>query len=245
MVARAATMENQELLDKPVNIAGDKKKRSQARRVGGLFWSLCLILLFIAGGTFLGGLARYISVVTKPTTPVFISADGIIVLTGGKNRIRAGLHLLEEGKGKRLLITGVNPAISDQSIHRIANIDDAWFGCCVDIDRTALDTIGNALAAKKWTDTHKIQSAIIVTGALHMPRALRELSHALGPVKLIAASVNVPSDKTWWHDSRRVRDLLREYSKLAVVTVRDGLNALMGWPWPTMPMRDALSKARV
>ena len=37
-------------------------------------------------------------------------ADAIIVLTGGQARLDAALDLLKSGKGKRLLISGVNPA---------------------------------------------------------------------------------------------------------------------------------------
>src|SRR5271154_6804698 len=37
------------------------------------------------------------------------NADGIVVLTGGTARVPDALELLAAGRGKRLLITGVNP----------------------------------------------------------------------------------------------------------------------------------------
>src|SRR5689334_20168952 len=38
------------------------------------------------------------------------SADGIVVLTGGSSRVADAIELLSEGRGKRLLITGVHRA---------------------------------------------------------------------------------------------------------------------------------------
>ena len=49
------------------------------------------------------------------------TADGIVVLTGGETRIQAGAQLLAEGRGKRLLISGVNRRVSREDVKHIAN----------------------------------------------------------------------------------------------------------------------------
>src|SRR5271163_1424389 len=45
-------------------------------------------------------------------------ADGIVVLTGGTSRVADALELLSSGRGKRLLITGVNPGTTTGDIAR-------------------------------------------------------------------------------------------------------------------------------
>jgi len=73
------------------------------------------------------------------------SADGIVALTGGPFRINDALELLAAGRGRRLLITGVNPVTRPNQISRLMPEHQRWFTCCVDIDHSA-NTIGNASA---------------------------------------------------------------------------------------------------
>src|SRR5215216_3644747 len=47
-------------------------------------------------------------------------ADGIVVLTGGSSRVADAIELLSEGRGKRLLITGVHRATTSAEIARVA-----------------------------------------------------------------------------------------------------------------------------
>ena len=54
------------------------------------------------------------------------NADGIVVLTGGTSRVTDALELLSSGRGKRLLITGVNPGTTTGDIAReVVNYDRA------------------------------------------------------------------------------------------------------------------------
>lgn len=214
-----------------------KAERSRTRKIVSLFWSCGLLVVVILVGLQFGGLLRYLDMVSKPSAPIIEKADGIVVLTGGENRIRVAVALLSEGKAERLLLTGVNTSLSEESLKKVLNVDEALFNCCIIVDRMARDTIGNALATKKWAEQIKAKSLVIVTGAFHMPRALKELRHAIQDVAFIEAPVNVPSDNGWWRDSSRLRDMLREYAKLLFVSGRDYVNEWTGKPWPTMPLR--------
>src|SRR4051794_20535567 len=130
--------------------------------------------------TFLAGFALFadhVSSLAAPQNPP--SADAIIVLTGGQSRIDAALDLLKSGKGERLLISGVNPVASSESLRAATGADRALFKCCVDIDREALDTIGNAEESAEWVEKHNYQSVILVTNNYHMPRSLLELRRLL------------------------------------------------------------------
>ena len=137
------------------------------------FSSLCLLLLvaLFAGG--FGWFASKVSHMTTPANPA--KADAIIVLTGGQARLDAAIDLLASGKGERLLISGVHPSASRRQLQAATGGDKALFSCCVDIDRAALDTIGNAEESAKWVESHAYGSVILVTNNYHMPRSLLEM----------------------------------------------------------------------
>ena len=222
-----------------------KPKLSRFRRATSISWSLTLLVAFIGVGVLVGGFIRYTSIVMTPTSDTTAKADGIVVLTGGENRLREAASLFSKGLSERLLVTGVNPTLSLSSFQKVLGLPMDKFGCCVAIDRAATDTIGNALATRQWNKQLNAKSLIVVTGALHMPRAIKELSHALPNVKLIAAPVNVPEGEAWWRNRERLRDILREYMKFSVIIGRDILNDVMDWPWPTMPGRNESSDALI
>lgn len=149
-------------------------------------------------------------------------ADGIIVLTGGQMRIKAGLDLLENGRAKRLLITGVNRQTTKADIARIAGSDAKDLKCCVDLGYEALNTQGNADEAGAWAEEHGYKSLIVVTASYHMPRSLMELGSRMPDTEIIPHPV-IPTrfrNGAWWLDPKTSRVLLSEYIKLFPVAVR-------------------------
>ena len=150
------------------------------------------------------------------------SADGIVVLTGGTSRVIDGLELLAAGRGKRLLITGVNPGTTTADIARQVTGYDRLLACCVDLDYSAINTFGNAVQARLWATQHNFHSLIVVTSAYHMPRALAELEHQLPDVALIPYPVL--SDRMrvepWWMSGNTTRLVLSEYLKYLFAEVR-------------------------
>jgi uncharacterized SAM-binding protein YcdF (DUF218 family) len=150
------------------------------------------------------------------------NADGIVVLTGGTSRVTDALELLASGRGKRLLITGVNPGTTTADIaHQTGNYD-RYLSCCVDLDYSALNTLGNAVQARIWATTHNFQSLIVVTSAYHMPRALAELANQLPDAALIPYPV--VSDRLriepWWSNGTTTRLVLSEYLKYLFAKMR-------------------------
>src|SRR3981081_2776839 len=67
-------------------------------------------------------------------------ADGIVVLTGAASRIPDAIELLTSERGRRLLITGVHRATSAKEIARLTPLYSKFFTCCIDLDRSALNT---------------------------------------------------------------------------------------------------------
>jgi uncharacterized SAM-binding protein YcdF (DUF218 family) len=150
------------------------------------------------------------------------SADGIVVLTGGTSRVTDALELLASGRGKRLLITGVNPDTTTGEIARQTVDYNRWLACCVDLDYSALNTLGNAVEARRWAIGHGFRSLIVVTSSYHMPRALAELAHQLPDATLIPYPV--VSDRLriepWWSNGATTRLVLSEYLKYLFAKVR-------------------------
>jgi uncharacterized SAM-binding protein YcdF (DUF218 family) len=176
----------------------------------------------------LGGLALvlgfFVFLWLLPNEEVVLNrdADGIVVLTGGTSRVTDALELLAAGRGKRLLITGVNPGTTTADIARQVAGFDRLLSCCVDLDYSAVNTLGNAVETRRWAIERSFHSLVIVTSAYHMPRALAEISHQLPEVTLIPFPV--VSDRLriepWWSNSNTTRLVLSEYFKYLFAHVR-------------------------
>jgi uncharacterized SAM-binding protein YcdF (DUF218 family) len=149
-------------------------------------------------------------------------ADGIVALTGAAARIPDAIELLATDRGKRLLITGVHRATSSKEIARLTPLYSRYFTCCIDLDRSALNTFGNALETKRWARAHNFNSLIVVTSNWHMPRAMAELAHQLPDVTLIAYPVISEKVKTepWWTNLDTARFLFAEYLKYVLALAR-------------------------
>ncbi|RJF70477.1 YdcF family protein [Rhodopseudomonas palustris] len=149
-------------------------------------------------------------------------ADGIVVLTGGSSRVSDAVDLLASGYGKRLLISGVHRTNGASDISRSVPESKDWFGCCVDLDRSAVNTRSNAAETKRWASERGFHSLIVVTSNYHMPRAIVEMSHAMPDIELIPFSVigDKWRDEVWWSSGATMRLLLSEYAKYLAVEAR-------------------------
>lgn len=153
-------------------------------------------------------------------------ADGIVVLTGAASRIPDAIELLAAERGKRLLITGVHRATSASEIARLTPLYSKYFTCCIDLDKSALNTFGNALETRRWAREHNFNSLIVVTSNWHMPRAMAEVAHQLPDTALIAYPVMSEKVKTepWWQSLDTTRFLFAEYLKYLFALARMGLD---------------------
>ena len=147
-------------------------------------------------------------------------ADGIVVLTGGSSRISDAVELLASKRGRRLLISGVHPATRQQEIARLMPEHKKIFDCCVDLDRSALNTVGNAIETRRWAKGQGFNSLIVVTSNYHIPRAMAELSHQLPDVSLIAFPVVTHNVERMWPNEATARLLFFEYLKYMVAQAR-------------------------
>lgn len=184
--------------------------------------SLALKLGALAALLLLVGFFGFVWLLPSRQVALDDSADGIVVLTGGTSRISDALQLLASGRGKRLLITGVNPDTTTADIAREVVNYNKLLACCVDLDYSALNTYGNAVQSRRWALAHGFRSLIVVTSAYHMPRALAELAHQLPDAALIPFPVVADRLRTepWWANGDTTRLVLSEYLKYLAAKVR-------------------------
>jgi uncharacterized SAM-binding protein YcdF (DUF218 family) len=155
------------------------------------------------------------------------NADGIVVLTGGSSRVSDAMELLASGYGKRLLISGVHPTNAASDISRSLPDNSppdnqTLLSCCVDLDRSAVNTRSNAAETRRWAHDRGFKSLIVVTSNYHMPRAIVELSHAMPDIALIPFAVvgDRWRDEPWWTSGTTLRLLLSEYAKYVAAEAR-------------------------
>jgi uncharacterized SAM-binding protein YcdF (DUF218 family) len=187
------------------------RRRSRARRVA-LALAVCVVA---ALGLVLAGFGWFLWRIPAEEIVLNRNADGIVVLTGGSSRVVDAIELLASGRGQRLLITGVHRATGTGELSRLAPEYQRVVRCCVDLDRSAVNTLGNAVETRRWASRRGFRSLIVVTSNYHMPRAVAELSHQLPNVSLI--QFPVISDKLraepWWSSATTARLLFYEYLK--------------------------------
>jgi len=158
-------------------------------------------------------------------------ADAIVALTGpSAERVNAAIRLLEQGKGDRVLISGVNREVRRQELRALTPGSNRLFNCCVDLGFEAEDTIGNAQEIAAWADAKGYESLIVVTSDYHMPRALTEIRAAAPCVALTAYAVETPSldNSRWWRAAVTARRMTLEYLKYLAALGRVAVGKLSG-----------------
>ncbi|MDA4845804.1 YdcF family protein [Hoeflea poritis] len=199
------------------------KKHSGGARWLGRLAGLFLLVLALAVGLFAGSFLRFTRNIMALEPPRKIAeADGIVVLTGGRQRIERALDLLDEGTAGRLLISGVNPATTSRQIQTLTHSEPALFECCVDIGHDAIDTIGNANEAALWVKEHGYRDVIVVTSNYHMPRSLLELRRVDAETNFIPYPVVATDLRNlqWLQHPAALRMVAAEYLKYLAARYR-------------------------
>jgi len=137
------------------------------------------------------GLASFILTISalSPDHASKIKTDGIVVLTGGAERVQTGLVLLKNEQARELLISGVHKAADLKDLLLLAHMPTDDFPCCITLGFEALDTIGNAQETAHWAKTRNIKTLRLVTANYHMPRAYVEMRRAMPEVKITTHAV--------------------------------------------------------
>lgn len=207
----------------PPAISSDSRVARRRRGKSLAFFRLSAFAVVGALGLFATGFGLFATHISELSTPQDVhAADAIIVLTGGQARLDAAIDLLKHGKGKRLLISGVHPAATLESLRAAVGGTRDLFTCCVDIDYAALDTTGNATESAKWMESHDFSSVILVTNNYHMPRSLLEMHRLVAAARLEPYPVvNTQLNHGGWVTKpEALRVIFTEYAKYVAALAR-------------------------
>lgn len=185
---------------------------------------LSILLWSIAGGmaaALIAGFVVYLSEITAHGRTTR-KADGIVVLTGAAQRMTDAIELLSEKRGQRLLVSGVNPAITNEELKKQIPDFARLSECCIDLGHEAQNTFGNAVETAAWAKKHGFKSLLVVTSAWHMPRALVDLERETDGIELIPYPVVTERmrEQSWWTSPQVARLLVFEYLKYLAALVR-------------------------
>jgi len=184
-----------------------------------------LIGCAVLAAIFLSGLQYFVLNLPRQMESPARQSDGIVVITGGQQRLDAGLTLLATGTASKLLISGVGAGLSKVILANDLQLDQTQRDlliCCAELEFAAHDTRGNARAARHWAETNNLASLVLVTANYHMPRARLAFEREMPHIDLHYWPVS-PDDlhiDSWWKDPGLVRLLAREYAKFLAEFIR-------------------------
>lgn len=199
---------------------------------------LLSFVLFLGVAAVLAGFGMFSASIATARPGDVVEADAIVVLTGGAERLSEAFDLLNRGKAGRLLITGVNVETSGREIGRLHPGSERWLECCVDLDRRAMNTIGNATETREWVAERGFRRLIVVTSSWHMPRTLMELDRAMPDVELVPYPV-VARRNGDAENLSGMRVLVTEYVKYLAALIE--IRVVQRPDMPAAPARETAS----
>lgn len=184
------------------------------------------IVAMVAAGTLVGawggGLVWFAADLAARVEDEASATDALVVLTGGADRLEAGLALLEAGKGRKLFVSGVHRGVDLPDLLRKAHVAPAQAQCCIVLGHAADDTVGNAAETAAWMGREGFASLRLVTAAYHMRRARLEFRRAMPDAAIIAHPVFPDAFKRdqWWRWPGTAHLLAVEYTKYLAAQAR-------------------------
>jgi uncharacterized SAM-binding protein YcdF (DUF218 family) len=186
----------------------------------------------VAGGAVLAwgvGFLFFVATLRAYVEPAINDAlaptDAIVVLTGGSERIQTGLDLLQAGKAKKLLVSGVYPGITFAQLAGRQRVSSELQACCISLGHAADNTLGNADETRLWLQSEGGGSVRLVTAHYHMPRSLMVFRAVMPDVVFVPHPV-VPESVSlddWWRHTGTAHLLMMEYNKYLLATLRVAL----------------------
>lgn len=174
----------------------------------------CLLLWF-------GGLGCFVLSIPRHVTDDQTVTEAIVVLTGGRERLKTGFQLLCAKQAKVIFISGVHPGETLKSLLKspeisrgICNLDPDHLTSSAYLGYVAKNTRGNAEETAAWVKQMSITSLRLVTATYHMPRSLMELRHALPHTTIIPHPVFPHGHgQFWWWNKKALYLIFSEYHK--------------------------------
>jgi uncharacterized SAM-binding protein YcdF (DUF218 family) len=205
-----------------------KTDKSGTESSKGRRWLRALGWFAAGAGTtmllWLGGLVWFVQSSLSMTADRTQATDAIVVLTGGRLRLEAGLDLLNAGRAQKLFISGVNPHVDRIALMRVAGHGDADTSRIV-LGHDADNTLGNARETAGWMRQQGYRSLRLVTSWYHMRRSLLEFERAMPEMVILAQPVFATNAEDWLDVATLT---VGEYNKYLATLARPCIVAI--WP---------------
>lgn len=164
-------------------------------------WAVLIAVLVYAAG-----FGLFVALLPKPFVGI-PPVDGLVVFTGGSNRVASGLNVLREGFAGEVLISGVHPDVKMDELPGAGLLDET------DKQRVTLDYVAdtthrNVDQTLAWAKARNLKRIGVVTSTYHTLRSRLLFALRGDDVDVWMLPVQ-PADTG-------VRFLWREYNKLLV-----------------------------
>jgi uncharacterized SAM-binding protein YcdF (DUF218 family) len=187
-----------------------------------------VVVLLLFGLIWVIGLIAFVTRIPRSVDTDLAATDAAVVLTGGSERLEAGLELLATGHAKKLLISGVNKDVDIATLlaslepSEVPKLPPGTIACCIALGYSAEDTRGNALETADWMRQQRFKSIRLITAAYHMPRSILEFHRAMPGVQVLPYPVfpRQVRQEGWWRWPGTTNLLVREYNKYLVALLR-------------------------
>ena len=195
------------------------------------------------GALWFSGFLLYCVAIPSMVMDAKTKTDGIVVLTGGAERLVVGINLLKQGMGHELLVSGVAEGVNKPAILQTLNFQQqpspTLLDCCITLGHEALSTADNAKESYRWLSSRQMQSLRLVTANYHINRSLLEFRRIMPEIRIIAHPV-FPEEVLnpyWFIHPSTLWLLINEYHKTLVAFCRINLSKIIeekNWRWTNL-----------
>ena len=158
-----------------------------------------------------------------------IESPNIVILTGGANRIKDGLKIIEDFKNSKninykILVSGTGMGFTKSSLKKKLgpNFNSQLIQCCIDLDGVSKNTLTNASETFKWTNKNDIKEFILITSNYHMPRAILEFKNVMPNLKIYTYAITPKKHdiENWLSSYQTFSLVFTEYCKFIIAGLR-------------------------
>ena len=158
-----------------------------------------------------------------------IESPNIVILTGGANRIKDGLKIIEDFKNSKninykILVSGTGMGFTKSSLKKKLgpNFNSQLIQCCIDLDGVSKNTFTNASETFKWTSKNDIKEFILITSNYHMPRAILEFKNVMPNLKIYTYAITPKKHdiENWLSSYQTFSLVFTEYCKFIIASLR-------------------------
>ena len=192
-----------------------------------IFQTICIVLISSILTYFLIGLIEYKDKILSNITYISKKSSNIVILTGGTNRIKDGLKIVNKFEksstfNSKILVSGTGKGFTKMSLAKNIDFDFNLIECCIELDSISTNTYSNAFETLKWVKKNNISEFILITSNYHMPRAFLEFKYRMPNLKIFTYPITPKKHNinNWLSSFQTFSLVLSEYCKFLVANLR-------------------------